>query len=170
MKTRAGFTVVELMIIIAIIGILAGLAVANLRQSLPDSRDSERRADIRNISVHLDSLWMNGYPDAVVNKGNYPSTTHLNTSSAITQLFAEIDSKILTSPSASAGTVSLVMATNNVATTAGVTPAPTEDTYVYQPLNNTGELCTLTTDECRRYNLFYKLENGTVEKIMSKNQ
>lgn len=170
MKTRAGFTVVELMIIIAIIGILAGLSVVNLRQSLPDSRDSERRADVQNISVHLDSLWMKGYPGAVVGKGSYPSTTHLNTSSAITQLFAEIDSKILTSPSASAGTVSLVMATNNIATTSGVTPAPTEETYVYQPLNSTGALCTLTTDECRRYNLYYKLESGPIEKITSKNQ
>lgn len=170
MKIRTGFTVVEVIIIIAVIGILTGLTVVNLRQSMPDSRDHERKADVSNIATHLDNLWTNGYPGGVVPQGSYPSTAHLNSSASISEIFADIDSKILTSPTADSGTVSLVMATNNVTTTTGVTPAPTTETYIYQPLTSTGLLCTSTLDECRRYNLFYKLEDDTIQRIMSKNQ
>lgn len=171
MKKRVGFTVVEVVIIIAVLGILTGLAVVSMRSSLPQSRDSERRGDVNNIAVHLDSLAANGYPGGVsIAKGSYPSTAHLSSPSAISSVLADLNTKSLTSPSSPSGTISLVMATNSNTTTAGVTPQPTPETYVYQPLAADSSLCALANTECRRFIIYYKLESGAIETKLSRNQ
>lgn len=80
-----------------------------------------------------------------------------------------VDLKSFTAPGATEYAESFVAAKNNVQTEAGVLPQPTVSQYVYQPIDNDGELCT--NDKCRSFNIFYRLESdGAVHKITSRHQ
>lgn len=70
---RRGFTIVELLIVITIMGALLILSVANLRGSQVSARDSERKTDIESVALALDNYYING-SDTSANVGKYPST------------------------------------------------------------------------------------------------
>ncbi len=56
-------------------------------------------------------------------------------------------------------------------TTATISPQPSINQYVYQPLQSDGSLCTFESQECRKFNLYYKLEtDNTIYMVTSKNQ
>ena len=168
MKQR-GFTIVELIITITIMAILLALGVVNLTGTQVSARDSERKTDIENISLHLETYYNSGTDGSTV-IGRYPSvdaTTGLIGHE--TTLLRDIDKNSFIAPDKT--TTSLIAATNNTQTTSGVTPQPTIDQYVYQPIQGDGTLCTLASQECRKYNLYYRLEaDNTVNLLTSKNQ
>lgn len=162
---RRGFTIVELIIVIAIMGILLVLAVVNLRGTQVNARDNERKTDIENIGQHLEIFYKSGTNGSTV-VGRYPSTAIIGQE---TTMLRDIDSKSLTAPDASGS--SLVAATNNVQTPTGVLPQPTISQYVYQPYQSDGSLCTSEAQECRRFNMYYRLEgDNTVYQVASINQ
>ncbi|MGI6278511.1 MAG: type II secretion system protein [Patescibacteria group bacterium] len=66
MNKRSGFTLLELLIVIAIIGILASLAAVSYSSAQRRARDSQRQADLKAIQNALEQY----YAD---NDGNYPS-------------------------------------------------------------------------------------------------
>lgn len=175
---RHGFTIVELVIVITIMGILLTLAVVNLNSSQANARDSERKSDAESIAVMLESFYRNASTQSSSSPGSYiskvyPHTSKVNTLSNFQSTFPDADTKVILAPNAPANqTTGLIAATN---TGAPVTPAPSEayDNYVYQPLRANGSLCTsfTETDPCRKFNLYYFQEvTGTVEVITSKNQ
>jgi type II secretory pathway pseudopilin PulG len=171
---RRGFTIVELIIVITIMIILLGLGVANLRNSQINGRDAERKTDIENIVLNLETYYESG-TDGSTSIGVYPSTTELIGHE--TTILRDIDMKSLAAPSNSETASSLVVATCTgacVQTTIGVIPSPTINTYVYQPLQSDGTLCNQGvsgSQECRKFNLYYKLEaDNTVYMVTSKNQ
>lgn len=162
---RRGFTIVELIIVIAVMGILLTLAVVNLRSSQVNARDDERKTDIANIAVQLESFYTSG-TDGSTSLGRYPSTYLIGHEQT---LLRDVDQKSLDTPGTS--TSSLVVATNNTQTTAGIAPQPTISQYVYQSLQSNGSLCTSEAQECKEFNLFYRLEaDNLVYMINSKNQ
>ena len=170
MRHQRGFTLVELVIVITIMSIILVLGVVNLRSSQATARDQERKTDIDNIARGLEGFYTNstGTP-------SYPSTYIGNAATSdadVTSALQNIDIKSLQAPGVGAGTRSLKSATYANETTTGVSPSLTDaTTYLYQPLQLDNTLCTLATQECRRYNLFYRLEGGTtVYKVSSKNQ
>jgi len=186
---RRGFTIVELVIVIAIMGILLVLAVVNLRGTQVNARDEKRRDDVAAIAAHMDVYYQSG-SDSSSNVGEYPTTAIVGQE---TTLLRDIDPKSLLSPSStvdpntlvapSTGVSSLVAATNAIQTTSGVTPQPSSsnDVYVYQPLKTTDggatwTLCTAPTDECRKFNIYYWDEtdstssSNVVKVFQSKNQ
>ncbi len=65
MNKRSGFTLLELLIVIAIIGILASLAAVSYSSAQRRARDSQRQADLKAIQNALEQY----YAD---NDGNYP--------------------------------------------------------------------------------------------------
>lgn len=178
MTKQAGFTIVEIALTIAIMGILLTLVVAGLGSAQASSRDEERTTDVETIARSLETFYTTG-DDTVTTRGRYPGTSPLQSqlSSGGTRftLLSSIDPNAVKAPDQT--TISLVMATNATQTTAGVRPIPTRNTYVYQPLSynaatNTYSLCTNhATTECRKFNLYYMLEKGSViQKVTSKNQ
>jgi prepilin-type N-terminal cleavage/methylation domain-containing protein len=67
MKRKFGFTLVEMLIVIAIIAILISLGVVSFGSAQKKGRDSKRRADMKAVQ----SGWEQYYAD---NNGSYPST------------------------------------------------------------------------------------------------
>lgn len=69
----AGFTLIEIMVAVAIIGILSTVVTFNLRDSGTQSRDAGRQADLRNLQVAIESYkQVNGrYPAGCKGANNW---------------------------------------------------------------------------------------------------
>ncbi len=173
MKCR-GFTIVELSIVITIMAILLVMGVVNLRDAQANGYDAERKSDIESIASHLETFYSSG-TDQSTETGRYPSTVLVASSSNMTSMLRDIDLKLVTAPDpSSTPTTTFIAATCTdecIQTTAGVTPQPTINQYVYQPIQSDGTLCIAETQECRKFNLYYRLQvDNTVYMVTSKNQ
>jgi len=169
---RRGFTVVELIITITIMGILLLLAVVNVSSTQQRARDDERTADVQAIAANLEDYYRVGIPSGVTPPGTYPIASVMSQSNTdIRKTLLDVDPKSLVAPGKSLTFKSLIPATNATQTITGVTPQPTIDTYVYQPISSNGSLCTPMTDYCRKFNIYYRLEgNVTVQTVTSRRQ
>ena len=72
-----GFTLVELLIVIAIIGILISVGLASFRRAQTQTRDGQRKADIANIRGALEQFYAdnNVYPATLPDLESNPSPT-----------------------------------------------------------------------------------------------
>lgn len=64
---KKGFTIIELIVVIAIIAILAAVVMVNVTGYIAKSRDTRRKADLHNIAIALDMYF--------ANNGHYPINT-----------------------------------------------------------------------------------------------
>ena len=155
---RRGFTVVELVIVIFIMGALLILGVANLRGSQISARDSERKTDIETIALHLENYYTSA------STGQYPSTSLVSNITTIKTALPDIDTASITAPGLTDWSQTFIASTNvgstNIQTTTGVLPQPTTNQYVYQPIKNDGTVCA-GSDVCLKFNLYYRLEQLT---------
>jgi len=166
---RRGFTIVELIITITIMGILLTLAVVNVNTTQLKSRDNERKADVESIATALESFFSIGGNNPMP-LGRYPSIGLVSPGNVVLNL-RDVDLKSFTAPGAASSDATFIAATNNVQTAVGILPAPTISTYVYQPIKSDGTLCLSSDVDCRKYNIFYRLEvDNAVYKLTSKNQ
>ena len=159
---RRGFTVVELLIVITVMGILLILGVVNLRGTQVSARDTERKTDIETVGLQLEIYYKSGTDNSTV-IGRYPSTDLVANTAAIQENLRDADLKSFTPPGATGADDGFIMSANSVQTTGGVLPQPTTSMYVYQPLQQDGSLCNLASQECVKFNLFYKLEVATAD-------
>ncbi|HRQ86880.1 MAG TPA: hypothetical protein PLY16_02100 [Candidatus Saccharibacteria bacterium] len=72
MKIR-GFSIVEVVILIAILGILLSIGVLSTNQLLISGRDEERKADAQTITTNLESFYASG----ITNVGSTQSITNM---------------------------------------------------------------------------------------------
>ena len=147
-QKQSGFTSVELLIVIVIIGILAGLVITTFVGIQARGRDSERQTDLKAIQGQLEAFY--------ADKGYYPNATDLNDSAWRGTNKVTLDTKALADPS-------------NAGNEALLPTAPTsERRYFYQAYSDqtrTAPCATTSGAQCLGYVLTANKEStsGTFE-------
>lgn len=141
-KQNKGFTIVELLIVIVVIGILAGLVITTYNGIQQKARNTERTTDLKTFQSQLEAY--------NANNGRYPTSANLGATSATNVTFIAsdlkgMDKETLRDPKATAGNYAL-----------GTSTTPTNQySYVPEP---TG--CDNTATDCAAYKLYATPEGG----------
>jgi type IV pilus assembly protein PilA len=122
-----GFTIVELLIVIVVIGILATLVIVTFTGIQQKARNSQRQTDINALDSHIEAYY--------ASTGNYPTYTQLTTASWRSSNMKGLDAEALVDPkgnsvsssSAVAGTYTYGYVANNSTTGAACSATGTAD-------------------------------------------
>jgi type IV pilus assembly protein PilA len=141
-KRNQGFTIVELLIVIVVIGILALLVITTYSGIQAKARNSKRQTDVQSIQTQLEAYFsQNGY---------YPSLTDMNSSSWLTTNMKSLDQNALTDPSNPSNPPSKTLLAS-----------PAAKSYAYAVTNSSGTSCESDDTTCAKYTLTANYE-GTV--------
>jgi len=140
-KQNKGFTIVELLIVIVVIGILAGLVITTYNGIQQKARNTERTTDLKTFQSQLEAY--------NANNGRYPTTTDLSTTSGtnVTWIAANLkgmDKETLRDPK---GSDYSLLNTG--------TGAANKYTYVPSPSG-----CDNSATDCASYKLYAVPEGG----------
>lgn len=141
-KRQSGFTIVELLIVIVVIGILATLVIVTFTGIQQKSRNSQRQTDINAVASHVEAYY--------AQTGTYPSLALVNDAAFRTANMKGLDPEALKDPKATSA---------DMAATSSATQ------YGYAALAGTGA-CTTTgsgasgTADCDSFTLTATLEGG----------
>jgi len=139
-KNKQGFTIVELLIVIVVIGILALLVITTYSGIQAKARNSKRQTDVASLQTQLEAFFsQNGY---------YPSLADMNSSSWLNTNMKSLDQTALTDPSNPTQSKTLVA-------------APAAKSYAYAVTDSSGASCESTDTNCAKYTLTATYE-GTV--------
>lgn len=123
-RKQSGFTIVELLIVIVVIGILAAIVITTFTGVQKKGRDADRKSDVNAIYSQVEVYF--------AQEGKYPSLTQLNDSTFRTANLKGLQDDALTDPKGSAATLVGTPAANSYAY--AVTPSGCD--------NGTGGDCT----------------------------
>lgn len=149
-QRQSGFTIVELLIVIVIIGILATLVIVTFSGVQQKARDSERKTDINALAGQLEA--------AYANTGYYPGLAGFNDAATRSSLEIRIDTKAFADPKNKGDEVLLGGPT---ATTTGTA----DYRYHYVTTGCTG---TGTAEQCTGYTLSTYLEGTDPTKVYTR--
>lgn len=168
---RAGFTLIELLVTITVMVILLTLTAAGLGVYQANARDEERKNDIQIITQQLEAYFETDRIGGTgFNTGVYPATTNMDTEAEVKTVLPNMDVRALRDP-ATPTTSPMSFAVASSASTPTLASLNSGKTYIYQPLDASNALCTTTSQECLKFNLYYTLETDlTVKTITSKHQ
>lgn len=160
MNLRNAFTVVELVVVIAVIGILATLTAVGYTRLQKDTRDTEREADIAIIQSSLEAFYEKN--------GGYPSSSGAQFNESFYRNTLAIPDSALRSPTAPEGTTFSLRIGSLSA------PYITPNNYGYHPYayrigeGNEHTGCGMDS-KCPRYQLVWVSEaDGTRHQVKSK--
>ena len=137
--SQKGFTIVELLIVIVVIGILAALVLNTFSGVQRRARDTERQTDINSLATQLEVYYNDN--------GGYPVLTgSVNTDSWVSANLKGIDLNSLRAPG---------IATNSMI---GGATAPTKDQYRYRTFASDGTTACATAP-CAKFILDYFKED-----------
>ena len=140
-KRNQGFTIVELLIVIVVIGILALLVITSYAGIQAKARNAKRQSDIASLQTQLEAFFsQNGY---------YPSLTDMNGVAWRATNMKSLDQEALIDPSNPTQSKTLVS-------------APVAKSYSYAPTQSDGTTsCESADTGCAAYTLTATYE-GTV--------
>ena len=155
-KKQSGFTIVELLIVIVIIGILAGLVIVTFVGIQQRARNSERQTDINSIASQLEGYF--------ADNSGYPSMTDLNSYTWRNGNNVKLgdgtkdSSKVLADPS-NPSDVTLVAGTGTGGRYAYQTEDQDGNTTCASPTTETGESASATAP-CVKFTLTATYEDN----------
>ncbi len=136
-RKQQGFTIVELLIVIVVIGILAALVITTFTGVQKKARDTERTTDIKAIHGQVEAYF--------AQNGNYPTLVHMNDPAWRSTNMKGLDGEALKDPKGTAQTLV-------GSTTAG--------SYVYAVGPVSCDDGASATNGCATYTLTATLEGG----------
>lgn len=143
-----GFTIVELLIVIVVIGILALLVITTYSGIQAKARNAKRQTDIQAIQTQLEAFFSeNGY---------YPSFANLDSSTWVASNLKSLDTNALIDPSSGSSSATL----QDTATTTGTLPTKV---YQYHPTQSDGSTACGASDpatDCAKYTLIATYEGS----------
>ena len=136
--SQKGFTIVELLIVIVVIGILAALVLNTFAGVQKRARDSERLTDIKSLSTQLERYY--------TDNGKYPLIADVTTAN-----LKGIDAGALTAP-------------GQTGTSLSATATPSKDQYGYITFDDatTPVACTTGTNCGAHFKLYWFGEDKNV--------
>lgn len=127
---QRGFTIVELLIVIVVIGILAALVVTTFTGIQQKARNTERQTDIKAIHGQIEAYY--------AQNGSYPAMAQVNDATWRSTNMKGLDADALRDPK---GTSDALVAD------------ATDTAYGYHPLTADDEECTTAANDCVKYTL-----------------
>lgn len=141
-KNNKGFTIVELLIVIVVIGILALLVVTTYGGIQAKARNAKRSADMSAVQTQLEAFFsQNAY---------YPSLADMNSATWLSTNMKSLDTGALIDPSNATQSKTLVANATGVA-----------KSYAYNVSDSSSASCETTDTNCAQYSLIATYE-GTV--------
>ena len=139
MKSKqAGFTMIELLAVLVIIGILLALVVSSYASIQRDQRNQDRQQDIKQVYEQLEAYY--------VENSKYPTLAEMDNLSWVSTNMKTLDKSALKDPS---GSTELLVA------------KPTANAYSYTVTSSDGSACNNTTTICAHYTLTAALEDSS---------
>lgn len=151
MKHRSGFTIVEIIVVIAVIGILMTIGVVSYSGMQTRARDTDRVADIDSMAAALESYYER--------LGKYPDQATWQDAAFISDTL-QLREPALRAPSDSTSGSPLY--------SFGWRTSVTTAQYGYQAYQSTGTACTTAAQTCTRFTLYYNLERSGNQTRLSK--
>lgn len=106
-KKQRGFTIVELLIVIVVIGILAALVITTFSGIQQKGRDTERQTDIKALHGQLEAY--------SAQNGRYPTLANLNDAAFRSANLKGLDAEALQDPKGTAQTLVAAAVANSYA-------------------------------------------------------
>lgn len=156
-KNKKGFTIVELLIVIVVIGILATLVIVTFAGIQQKARNTQRQTDIKALNGYIEAFY--------ADYGYYPTGADMTSSAFISAYMKGLDPEALRDPKQAAGaTIS--------------SSAVADGTYQYS-YEAAGANCATTASNtdptlivdtgCDSYTLTANLEGGAADYIKKSN-
>jgi prepilin-type N-terminal cleavage/methylation domain-containing protein len=160
MKSKSGFTLVELLVVMVVIAILAGIALVSYARVQRDANDNTRKGNVRIITEGLEKYYdQNGeYPSVVAVVNN----TAGNTGTVVAAKLS-IDPAVLDMPNMAASDTNALSSTS-------ATLANDYINYTAQRAVNDASCQTSATGGCDEFTLTYIEETGGAVTVTSRHQ
>jgi len=141
-RSEQGFTIVELLIVIVVIGILAALVVTTYAGIQGRARDSKRQTDIQSLQTQVEAFY--------ATSNYYPSLVDINSDTWRKDKMKSLSADTMTDPSGTSNQLK------------GTTAAAGDKQYSYVATNSTNAACSAGDTTCDSYELSAWLESSNV--------